>query len=48
LIHKARLVAKDFQQVHGIDYDEAFTPVAKMDSIRLKLAIAATKGWEVH
>jgi hypothetical protein len=34
--------------VHGIDYDETFAPVANMDSIRLALAIAAAKGWEVH
>jgi hypothetical protein len=46
--YKAKLVAKSFQQVHDIDYDETFAPIAKMDSIRLALAIAATKGWEVH
>jgi hypothetical protein len=46
--YKSRVVAKGFQQVHGIDYDETFAPVAKMDSIRLALAIAAAKGWEVH
>jgi hypothetical protein len=46
--YKARIVAKGFQQVHGIDYDETFAPVAKMGFIRLALAIAATKGWEVH
>ena len=34
--------------MHGIDYDKTFAPVAKMDSIRLTLAIAATQGWEVH
>jgi hypothetical protein len=46
--YKSRLVAKGFQQVHGIDYDETFAPVAKMDFICLALAIVATKGWEVH
>jgi hypothetical protein len=42
------LVAKGFQQVHIIDYDTAFSPIVKMDSIRLTLAIMTTKGWEVH
>jgi hypothetical protein len=46
--YKARLVSKSFQQVHSIDYDESFAPVAKMDSIHLALAIAAAKAWEVH
>ena len=46
--YKSSLVTKGFQQVHGIDYDETFTPVAKMDSIRLELSIAACKGWEFH
>lgn len=46
--YKARLVAKGFQQVHGIDYDETFSPVAKMDSIRLALAMAATRRWQIH
>jgi hypothetical protein len=34
--------------VHVIDYDETFTPVAKMDSIGLEISIAEAKGWEVH
>jgi hypothetical protein len=46
--YKASLVTKGFQQVHGIDYDDTFAPVRKMESIRLALAIAETKGWEVH
>ena len=31
-----------------MDYHETFAPVAKMDSIRLVLAIATSKHWEVH
>ena len=46
--YKSKLIAKGFQQVHGIDYDETFASVAKMDSIQLALAIATTKGWEFH
>jgi hypothetical protein len=34
--------------VHGIDYDETFALVAKMDSIHFIVSIAETKGWEVH
>ena len=37
-----------FSQVEGVDYHETFAPVAKMDSICLVLAIAASKHWEVH
>ena len=46
--YKARLVEKGFSQVQGVDYHETFAPVAKMDSIRLVLAILASKHWEVH
>ena len=46
--HKAILVSKGYSQVHGVDYTETFAPVAKMDSIRLVLALAASKCWEVH
>jgi hypothetical protein len=41
--YKAMLVSKGFQQVHGIDYDETFTPIEKMDSIHLELSIAEAK-----
>ena len=38
---KARLVAKYFSKIEGIDYNETFTPVAKMNSIRLVLSLAS-------
>ena len=45
---KARLIAKGFIQVPGIDYIETFAPVSKTNSIRLTLAIAVGHGWVVH
>ncbi|PNX88393.1 retrovirus-related Pol polyprotein from transposon TNT 1-94, partial [Trifolium pratense] len=45
--HKARLVAKGYSQQHGIDYNEVFAPVARWDTIRTILAIAATNNWYV-
>ena len=46
--YKARLFAKGFSQVKGIDYNETFTPVAKINSIHLVLSLAASHKWEVH
>jgi hypothetical protein len=46
--YKARLIAKGYMQQASIDYDEVFAPVARIESVRLLLALAAHKGWEVH
>ena len=46
-IYKARIVAEGFQQVQGVDYDESFSPVAKLKSIRIMLAIAALYDYEI-
>jgi hypothetical protein len=48
LKHKARLVAKGYIQRPGIDFDEVFAPAAWLDSVRLLLAVAMQKKWEVH
>jgi len=46
--HRARLVARGFVQQEGIDYEDAFAPVARMESVRVLLALAAQEGWRVH
>ncbi|KAK3121821.1 hypothetical protein QOZ80_8BG0661360 [Eleusine coracana subsp. coracana] len=46
--HKTRLVARGFVQQEGIDYDDAFASVARMESVHLLLALAAQEGWRVH
>lgn len=48
LKHKARLVAKGYAQRQGVDFDEVFAPVARMETVRLLLALAAHCGWQVH
>ncbi|KAE8218105.1 hypothetical protein CF319_g7952 [Tilletia indica] len=45
---KARLVAQGFTQVAGVDYFETFAPVARLDSLRVILALAAHFGWVIH
>ena len=39
--HKARLVAKGYVQRQGIDFDEVFAPVARMESVRVMIILAA-------
>ncbi|KAI3754579.1 hypothetical protein L1987_54366 [Smallanthus sonchifolius] len=46
--NKARLVAQGYTQEEGIDYDEVFTPVARLEAIRIFLAYAASKNFTVY
>uniref|UniRef100_A0A8R7UZY5 Reverse transcriptase Ty1/copia-type domain-containing protein n=1 Tax=Triticum urartu TaxID=4572 RepID=A0A8R7UZY5_TRIUA len=46
--HKARLVAKGYVQRQGIDFDEVFAPVARIETVRLLIALAAHMDWEIH
>ena len=45
--YKAHLVAKGYAQTYGIDFEETFSPVAKMAIVRVVIAMAATKGWKL-
>ena len=46
--HKARIVAKGYVQKYGIDYDEVFALVARIETVRVILALAGSNGWGVH
>ena len=46
--YKARLVAKGYIQKHGVDFDEVFAPVAHIETVRLIIGMAASRGWQLH
>ncbi|KAK8925796.1 hypothetical protein KSP39_PZI018370 [Platanthera zijinensis] len=45
---KARLVARGFTQQHGLDYEETFSPVAKLNTVRVLLSLAVHRHWPLY
>ena len=45
--NKARLVAQDYTQVEGIDFEETFAPVARLEAIRITLGYASYKNFKL-
>ena len=46
--HKSRLVVKGYAQQYGVDYQETFALVARYDTIKLILAFASHRYWQIH
>jgi hypothetical protein len=46
--YKARLMAREFSQKEGEDYDETFAPVARYTSIRAIISLVTSMGWNLH
>src|SRR6266498_4672036 len=46
--YKARLVAKGYSQTYGIDYDDTFTPMAKMSTVRTLISCATNYDWPLY
>jgi hypothetical protein len=45
---KSRLVAQGYSQKEGIDYEETFTPIARLEAIRILLAFFVAKGFKLY
>jgi hypothetical protein len=46
--HKLRLVAQGYSQKEGIDYEETFSPIARLEAISILLAFSGAKGFKLY
>jgi len=45
--NKARLVAQDYTQIEGIDFEKTFVPIARLEAIQMTLAFASYKDFKL-
>lgn len=45
---KTRLVAKGYSQTQGLDYNDTFSPVARLNSVRILISLAVNFNWPLH
>jgi hypothetical protein len=46
--NKAHLVAQEFSQVEGLDFEKIFAPIARLETIRILLAFTASKRFKIY
>ena len=46
--YKALIVVKGYKQKHGVDYDEVYATIARMDTIRLLISLATHMKWKIY
>ena len=46
--YKARLVANGYSKKQGVDFTKVFAPVARMETVRMIVALAAQRGWTIY
>nr|GEV35851.1 retrovirus-related Pol polyprotein from transposon TNT 1-94 [Tanacetum cinerariifolium] len=48
ILNKARLVAKGYAQEEGVDFQESFAPVARLEAVQIFVAYAAHKSFQIY
>jgi len=46
--HKAHLVANGFSQIHGLDFEDTFSHMVRLATVRIILSIEVTSRWLLH